>query len=382
MWSSFWGQLYLNLVEIKDEVMELLGLISLQSADGDNTIGFTFTSPGALEMLKKIGLRYGTDPVSIERNGLGRNNLLFIALVLSHLSSRDSNGNETFFRLIALEEPEAHLHPHLQDHLAQNIEEVRSKRDKDMQLLMTSHSTHIAAKLSLGNTVILYRENGSRAIKSHYVLAGLDPVKEKASIGYLSRYLDATKSRMFFARKVILVEGYAEQLLVPRLFEMHFKASPEKLGCNIVNVQGVAFSHFLKIIRNGFFVKCLVLTDQDGGTQASDRATKLKQDYDIPGLIQVEITQMDTFEKDLIAANKTGNGKDAILEALAMTKPSKGRKVAAGFADLDLDTDNIFGEIAEYKTDFASNLALHLEEDAITGFTIPEYIQRGFNFLG
>ena len=65
-----------------------------------------------------------------------------------------------------------------------------------------------------------------------------------------------------------------------------------------------------------------------------------------------------------------------------MTKPSKGRKVAAGFADLDLDTDNIFGEIAEYKTDFASNLALHLEEDAITGFTIPEYIQRGFNFLG
>lgn len=370
-----------NLIDIEGEVEQLLELISLRSTEADNKIGFTFTAPTTSEMLRKLSLRYGTDPVTIERNGLGRNNLLFIALILSHLSSRDSYGNEVFFRLIALEEPEAHLHPHLQDHLAKNIESVRNQRNKGMQVLMTSHSTHIASKLSLANTVILYRENGVGPVQSHYVLHGIQTQRGKSSVNYLSRYLDATKSRMLFARKIILVEGFAEQLLIPKLFEIYYSDSLEKVGCNIVNVQGVAFRHFLEVIRNGYYVRCLVLTDRDSGTRTQHRAQTLKDEFDVPGLIQIEISEYATFEMDLIAANCSGIGKQMILDAATATKASRGDGLVKRFADSDLEVDEVFDAIKDSKTDFAFSLASILDPTVAPNFNIPTYIRNGFKFL-
>ena len=226
---------------------------------------------------------------------------------------KDTRDGETFFRLIAIEEPEAHLHPHLQDHLAANIESIRKEHDKTMQLLLTSHSTHIAAKLNLENTVIIFNDQEQHTLKSHYILSRLDVKSEKSTIHYLSRYLDTTKSRMFFARKIILVEGIAEQLLIPKFFEIYCENCIEKEGCNVVNVNGVAFKHFLKVIRNGFFIKCLVLTDRDTGKKTQERAEDLKKEFDEGKIIRVEITENTTFEKDIIAANRNGKGKTILL---------------------------------------------------------------------
>jgi predicted ATP-dependent endonuclease of OLD family len=81
-----------------------------------------------------------------------------VALVLSQLAKVPdiSAGDDAFvcFRLVGIEEPEAHLHPHLQDHLAKNIEDIRKKQSDSLQLILTSHSTHVATKLSLQNTVL------------------------------------------------------------------------------------------------------------------------------------------------------------------------------------------------------------------------------------
>jgi putative ATP-dependent endonuclease of the OLD family len=83
--------------------------------------------------------------------------------VLSQLAKATDlpSANKEFvcFRFVGIEEPEAHLHPHLQDHLANNIEEVRREYSDSLQLLLTSHSTHIAAKLPLENTAVLFRDD-------------------------------------------------------------------------------------------------------------------------------------------------------------------------------------------------------------------------------
>ena len=66
---------------IKKDVAALLERVSLVTADEDNSIDFQFSAPDAAEHLKKIGMVYGANPITVARNGLGRNNLLYVALV-------------------------------------------------------------------------------------------------------------------------------------------------------------------------------------------------------------------------------------------------------------------------------------------------------------
>lgn len=372
------------LKSVRTEVGKLLEKVSLVTSTGDNSIDFVFSSPEAVELIKKIGMIYGANPVNVERNGLGRNNLLYISLVLSQLAKPADTatfGGDaiTFFRVVGIEEPEAHLHPHLQDHLSQNIEGIRDDHQDGMQLIMTSHSTHISAKLKLANSVILFNDS-TGTLRSHYILEGLDETKERDSIRFLSLYLDATKARMFYARRLILVEGIAEHTLLPRLFQRHHGTSLEKHGATVLNVNGVAFSHFLKVVKNGYFLKCVVLTDSDAGTKTENRADALKAVYEDNQVVSVEITNDTTFERDLIAANRNGSGKALILEALKKTRPKLGKDIEKTAGAGDLDVGICFDAITEYKAEFAFNLATLLDVD-VRPLNLPSYIQRAFDFV-
>lgn len=383
-----------SLAAIKTEVQELLSRVSLVTPGEDHSIGLQFAAPETAEILKKIGMTYGTDPITVARNGLGRNNLLYVALVLSQLAKAPdmSAGDDAFvcFRIVGIEEPEAHLHPHLQDHLARNIENIRNEYSASLQLILTTHSTHVAAKLSLANTVVLFHRDSEGDIAAHYVLDGIDPVKDQNAVRFLSLYLDATKSRMFFARRLILVEGIAEQIVVPMLFEQETGLSLEAIGCTVINVNGVAFRHFLTIVKNGFFKRCAVLTDSDAGTKTENRAASLRADFeDIPHVLIGDTTE-STFEKDLISSNRSGDGKDLLFGALSRTKPVNGPKLKSATGANDIDVGKFFNEIVDYKAEFAFNLISIIEDErqatekekrSPKKLVIPNYILQAFNFI-
>jgi predicted ATP-dependent endonuclease of OLD family len=220
---------------------------------------------------------------------------------------------------------------------------------------------------------------------------GIDPVKDKNAVRFLSLYLDATKSRMFFARRIILVEGIAEQIVIPILFEQKTGQSLEGIGCTVINVNGVAFRHFLTIVQNGFFKKCVVLTDSDAGTKTENRAESLRTDFkDIPH-IDIQVTTESTFEKDLIASNRSGNGKELLFDALSMTKPNNGPKFKTETGASDIDIEAFFAEIENYKAEFAFSLISVLEEERQAAekdkrleakkLVIPDYIILAFDFI-
>jgi putative ATP-dependent endonuclease of the OLD family len=313
---------------IKDDVAKLLERVSLMTAGEDHSIDFHFSAPDATEMLKKIGMIYGANPITVARNGLGRNNLLYVALMLSQLAKTadPSPSNEDFvcFRFVGIEEPEAHLHPHLQDHLASNIEEIRREYSDSLQLLLTSHSTHIAAKLRLENT--------------------------------------------------------AEQTIIPALFEQSTGNTLEAIGCTILNVNGVAFRHFLMVVRNGFFKRCVVLTDQDTGTKAENRADNLKSEFEDGNLVQMHVTDESTFERDLIAANRSGLGKELLFDALTVTKPLNGPKLRQETGGGAIDVEKFFGEIESYKAEFSFNL-VELLRQRPGQLLVPTYIAKAFAFI-
>jgi predicted ATP-dependent endonuclease of OLD family len=382
------------LKNIKTDVESLLKLVSLETAGESHAVGLQFALPEASEILKKIGMTYGAQPMSVARNGLGRNNLLYIALLLSQLAKPvDPTTNDDSFvsyRFVGIEEPESHLHPHLQDHLGRNVQEIREKQSDRLQLVLTSHSTHIAAKLELDNTAVLFKSDIDGKLRVHYILDGIDRVKNRAAIRFLSLYLDATKSRMLFARRLILVEGIAEQTVIPLLFEQSEGKSLEAIGCTVLNVNGVAFRHFLTVVNNGFFKKCVVLTDSDTGTKVEDRADKLSADYANITHIKVESTESSTFEKDLIEANKAGDKREFLFDALTLTKPNNGPKFKLDTGAREINVTNFFSEIEDYKAEFAFALASVLSEEIKTAYkegrtpkklSIPTYITSAFNFI-
>lgn len=368
--------------DIKKDIETFLKQISEEDETG--LINFQFSGVEESEILKKLSLIYGSEPISIERNGLGRNNLLYISLLLSHLASNVYK-KKVYFRLIGIEEPEAHLHPTLQVHLSRNINEVNEER----QVIITSHSTHITSQLDLDNTVVLYKDKGK--IEANYLLNSIPKDSKK----YLQKYLDATRSTMFFARKIILVEGISEQLVIPDFFKLHTKETLEKKNITIVNVQGIAMKHFLEVIKSGYFIKCLVFTDSDDNT----RADNLSESYQDCTAIKVQKTSTYTYETDLIYSNRTEDGKDILLEALCKTRPTNGKNFRTELGNNPIDVECFFKEIYlkepnhkgqmtvkhNHKADFAVDLVEVLKDtkfkNKIPNFKIPTYIKEGFDFL-
>ena len=364
---------------LKKDIGNYLNKISLETETSKNTIDFQFGSIELSEILKKIGMQYGDEAVSIERNGLGRNNLLYIAVVLAHLYEKENN----FFRVIVIEEPEAHLCPIVQKHLAENLAAEDGKGKQ--QILVTTHSTHIASYLELKNTVIMYK-NGS-SIDNHYLLEGFNEnaSQDRKSIRYLQKWLNATNSTMFFTRKLIFVEGIAEEILLPVFYQWKFGKSIQKAGCQIINVNGVAFSNFLDIVKNGYFVKTAVITDSDEGKNTEKRAEDLKKEYD-SNIIKICITQnQDTFEKEIFDCNKSQKKKRQFLtEILGVVRPNKCNNTFQDQQMKKFDINELFECVEKYKSEFAFELSETLEKKLATKkdmFDVPQYIIDAFEFI-
>lgn len=164
--------------------------------------------------------------------GLGTLNRLFMASELLHLNKKNWAG----IRLGLVEELEAHLHPQAQ---MQAIETFQ-KQD-GVQLILTTHSPNIGSKLELKNLIICH---GAHALPLGEEYTELD----HDDYAFLQRFLDVTKANLFFAKGLILVEGWSEELILPELAKMAGRNLTEK-GVAIINVQSLAFTRYANIFK-------------------------------------------------------------------------------------------------------------------------------------
>lgn len=213
----------------------------------------------------------------IDLLGLGHLNILYIALKLVEF---EYNRNHEILNIMIIEEPEAHIHTHIQKTLFDNLKLIKDYT----QVIMTTHSTQLSEVSDVKKMNVLKMKNKITEVmiptknldvfgKEHLQLRDL------SLSDCLERYLDAKRSVLLFSKGVILVEGDGEEILIPSLIRKVLGVSLDELGVGLINVGNVAFEYIASIFSSERLKRhCAIITDFDkemvGATKSNSEAAK------------------------------------------------------------------------------------------------------------
>ena len=345
----------------------------------------------------------GTPIGDLAANGLGYNNLLYIAVVLEHLKSPQPDECP----LLLVEEPEAHLHPQLTILLAGYLAN-QVPGGKIPQTIVTTHSPTLAANVPPSRVHVLFTDPATKELRCNSIAnAGMDEAEEMA----LQRMLDITRATLYFAKGVILVEGISESLLLPVLAK-RLNHDLSKLHVSVIPICGVAFETFRKLLRPDILgIPAAIVTDADppvtkgdkwdgdvpetenGAFKVSDRTSGLVQLFNGHDTVKVYHSQV-TLEYDLAEAGDDNAGlmaevwKDCFkgeprtfnTERLAAVANERGAKALCAWRGICRASPS------GSKAEFAQRLGARLDQfdkagKAIGPFEVPKYITNAIEFV-
>lgn len=190
---------------------------------------------------------------TVDELSLGGANLIFLTLKLLEFKYRRQRHSIASF--LVIEEPEAHIHNHIQKTLFDRI------TYRETQIIYSTHSTQISEVSSIERVNILGKSE--RGCESFQPAVGLTSLQ----VRNVQRYLDAVRSNLLFAKSVILVEGDAEEILIPVMIKKVLGISLDELGISLINIRSTGFKNVARLFTSRRIRKhCAILTDLDEAT--------------------------------------------------------------------------------------------------------------------
>jgi len=398
-----------NVSDASDEIAALPEIAALNTAvtdrlnemvGGAHAVNVTLglTPSDADRLIRALRLFIDSGKRGISEASLGSANLIYLALKALELRQLVEEGNRDH-TFLAIEEPEAHLHPHLQRLVYRDFLHTRQQPETEHEAdivetnrttFLTTHSPHVVSVTPLRSLVLLRKaEDGLSTEASSTAEVELD----EKDVADLERYLDVTRGEIVFSRAVLLVEGDAECFVVPILAKL-IGHDLDELGISVCSVSGTNFAPYIKFLGDdGLGIPFAVITDYDpdenGGELGLNRVEALVE------LITGEEPEFEDEEALLDAAEAMGiflneytfevdffrsgrhNSMCKTLSELTTNGAAKKRAAAWKEDPNALDPEQMLKDIdAIAKGRFAQRLASRLKGDAC-----PKYIRNAVAFL-
>ena len=211
-------------------------------------------------------------------NGLGYLNLYGIIFEIETLMA-DIKNEPADINLIYIEEPESHTHPQLQYIFIKNIKDLLKEHNDELkesgdfsclQTLITTHSSHIVSDCNFDDLIYFKRDNGTAVSKAFNSLKE-EYGDEQLGYKFVKQYLTLNSSELFFADKVICVEGDTERILIPTMMQKVDTTNPINqasntmplLSQNFSIIETGAHSQVFRKLFDFLGIKVLIITDID-----------------------------------------------------------------------------------------------------------------------
>ncbi len=349
-------------------------------------LNVSLTPPDFQRLAARLALT--VENLDIEQNGLGYNNLIYMAVALSELSLNP----DAAYKALIVEEPEAHLHPQMQAVLLQylQLKETPAKGEKAVQVFVTSHSPNFASIANI-DTIGCIHQSGSE-IKAFFPRSiTFDKTKKEK----LQRYMDVTRAELYFARRIIFVEGAAERFMIDVLAKK-IGVDLRKHSVSILSAEGLNFDAFIPLFGAGAInIRMAVISDSD--PQDSDSYPKLGSALSlsdtaksIQAMANAFVTPffaLKTFEYDLALHSENHEVMLAALEEIHPNIASNLKVVVDGAADEDKAKELFVGMFDRgtgkknvQKGAYSQALAQAVAKDGVK-FTVPPYIKNAIEFI-
>ncbi len=282
--------------EVRDDVQNMI-LDTVGVAYSPSSLSISSELPGDADRLFQslklfVGEHGEEHEGAVHDLSLGAANLIYLTLKL--LEFKYQKANQSVANFLLVEEPEAHIHTHIQRTLFDRL------NYPDTQVIYSTHSTQISDVSNIRSMNILGRDGAT--CEAYQPANGLE-VKQ---VRNLQRYLDAIRSNLLFAKSVILVEGDAEEILIPILIRKVLGISLDEIGVSLINIRSTGFENVASLFHDKRVRKnCAIITDLD--TAIADTTP-----HPSDGL------RMQKYKKRIAASDASGKLRYAAMEAFTL----------------------------------------------------------------